>query len=111
MAVTPATSSAMRLETGTPQNTIVSYKDLLSVELIQDGYSISKTSRTSQAANAVLGGILAGGVGAVVGALTSSSTSKGKVKKIVLELVINDTNNPIFVLSFMENYGGATNEG
>src|SRR4029077_10895565 len=48
------------------------YRDILSAEIIQDSYSVTKTSRTSQAGAALLGGVLFGGVGAVVGALTGT---------------------------------------
>lgn len=98
----------------TPRHRIISYKDLLSVELIQDGHSISKTSRTSQVGNALLGGVLLGGVGAVIGALTSASTTKGLVTNLKLEIVVNDENSPVFSVNFQNinsKENGPTHEG
>lgn len=76
------------------------YKDILSAELLEDGISVTKTSRTSQAATALLGGILFGGVGAVVGALTSTTTTAGKVKRLDLKIVVNDTQAPVYLVNF-----------
>ncbi|MEK5444442.1 hypothetical protein [Fredinandcohnia sp. FSL W7-1320] len=39
----------------------------------------------------MLGGIVAGGVGAVIGGLSGSQTSTNEVKKIQLQVVVNDT--------------------
>ena len=76
------------------------YKDILSVELLEDGTSITKTSRTSQAATALLGGILFGGVGAVVGALTATKTTSGKVRRLDLKVIVNDTQTPVYLVNF-----------
>ena len=79
---------------------IVSYRDIMSVELAEDGHTVTKTSRTSQAATALVGGLLFGGVGAAVGALTGSTRSKGKIKRVELRIVVNDSSDPVFVLCF-----------
>jgi len=87
----------------------LSYGEVLAAELIEDGHTITRTSRTSQAATALVGGILFGGVGAVVGALTGSKSTRGKVKRVDVRLVINNADRPIFLLNFMNaesNAGG-----
>ncbi len=90
------------------QHRIVGHRDLLEVELVQDGISITKTSRSSQAANALIGGAIFGGVGAVVGALTSTSVTSDKIKRIDLRLTVNDLDRPLFILNFLNS---ATNKG
>ncbi|MNB78990.1 hypothetical protein D3C81_1345880 [compost metagenome] len=40
------------------------YKDILEVEIVEDGTTLIKTSRGSQLGGAILGGAIAGGVGA-----------------------------------------------
>lgn len=97
----------------TAEPRIYSYSDLLAVELTENGQSLTKTSRTSQAANAILGGILLGGVGAIVGALTSAQKTKTKVKSVDIELTINDTAEPVFRINFQnvgDKAGGHINE-
>ncbi|MFT3809421.1 MAG: SHOCT domain-containing protein [Micropepsaceae bacterium] len=80
---------------------VYDHRDILEVEIVEDGVTISKTSRTSQAGNAILGGLVFGGVGAVVGALTSASRSYGKVRRLDLKIVINDPAAPVFLLNFL----------
>jgi len=81
-------------------NRIFSYRDLLSVEILQDGSSVTKTSRTSQAGGALVGGLIFGGVGAVVGALSGTKTTRGKVSRVDLQIVINDPQSPVFTVNF-----------
>lgn len=73
------------------------YKDILSVEVIQNDISIMTTNRTSQIGGALVGGVLLGGIGAVVGALSGKKeTTDSKVRNLSLVLTINDIKNPIF---------------
>lgn len=44
-----------------------------------------------------------GGVGAVVGALTSKKVNKKHVDKLVLQIVVNDLNNPVYQVNFLRN--------
>ena len=81
----------------------VSCKDLLQVELLEDDFSVTKTERTSQIGSVLLGTILAGGFGAVVGALTSKKVNKKHVDKLVLQIVVNDLNNPVYQVNFLRN--------
>ncbi len=78
------------------------YNDILSVEIIEDGTSITRTNRVSQVGGALLGGILLGGVGAVIGGLSGKKeTLNGKVKNLELKIIINDTSKPIFSISLL----------
>jgi hypothetical protein len=85
---------------------LVLYADIVSVELTEDGSSITKTSRSSQLGGALVGGVLLGGVGAVVGGLTGSTKTSQKIKNVNLRVVIDDTKSPLHNVSF-QNVEGA----
>lgn len=80
---------------------VLSYKDLLSVELVEDGETITSTARTSQIGGALIGGIALGGIGAVIGGLSGKTKTSGTVRKITLRLVVNNTKNPLHEISFL----------
>ncbi|MGL4675934.1 MAG: SHOCT domain-containing protein [Wohlfahrtiimonas sp.] len=82
--------------------TVVSYSDILSSEIIEDGESITKTSRASQVGGALLGGIILGVAGAVIGGLSGKKTTSGKAKSIALRVVVNNTDNPDHYISFLD---------
>jgi len=79
-----------------------SYKDILESEIVIDGETITKVSRTSQVGRALIGAALAGGVGAVIGGLSGKSTSKEKVKKIELKVIVKDMKNPVKIVTFLD---------
>ncbi|SCW57359.1 Short C-terminal domain-containing protein [Paenibacillus tianmuensis] len=79
------------------------YSDILKSEILTDGISVTSTNRGSQLGGALLGGLLAGGVGALMGGLSGSTTSQEKVKKIELNVIVNDTANPIHKIAFLDS--------
>lgn len=80
---------------------IISYRDLLSSEIFEDGTTITKTNRTSQLGGALIGGIALGGVGAIIGGLSGKTESLSHVKRIDLRLVIDDTRQPLHDINLM----------
>lgn len=85
-----------------PIGRILSYKDLMSSELFEDGVTLTKTSRTSQVAGALVGSALLGGVGAIIGGLSGRTESSiGKVNRIDFRLLVNDTSNPSHEVCFL----------
>ncbi|WP_431809148.1 SHOCT domain-containing protein [Brevibacillus agri] len=80
-----------------------SYKDILESEIIEDGISVTKTSRGSQIGGALLGAVLAGGVGAIVGGLSGEKKTLDKVKNVDLKVIVNDTKNPIHKINFFKS--------
>ena len=82
---------------------VYSYHDILKSEILTDGISVTSTNRGSQLGGALLGGLLAGGVGALIGGLSGSTTSQEKVKKIELNVIVNDTANPICKIAFLDS--------
>lgn len=82
---------------------VYSYHDILKSEILTDGISVTSTNRGSQLGGALLGGLLAGGVGALIGGLSGSTTSQEKVKKVELNVIVNDSVNPIHKIAFLDS--------
>lgn len=78
------------------------YKDILESEIIIDGETVSKTSRSSQIGGALIGAALTGGVGAIIGGLSGKKSSIERVEKIHLKLLINNMKNPIKIIPFLD---------
>lgn len=79
------------------------YNDLISVEIIEDTVTVSKTNRGSQLIGAGIGGALLGGTGAVIGGLSGKKTGSTEIKNVTLRIVIDDENNSVFDLPFLES--------
>ena len=82
---------------------VMSYKDLLTSEIFEDGATITRTSRSSQAGGALLGGLALGGVGAVIGGLSGKKISSDNAKRIDLRLTVNRTDSPVHDINFMDD--------
>jgi hypothetical protein len=82
---------------------IYKYRDILKSEILTDGISVTSTNRGSQIGGALLGGLLVGGVGAIIGGLSGSQTSEEKVKKVELNIIVNDTAEPIHKIAFLDS--------
>jgi hypothetical protein len=80
------------------------YKDLISSEIIKHGETVSKTSRSSQIAGAIAGGLVFGGVGAVIGGLSGKRKTSTKMYAVSLRIIVNDKENPLFALLLNKNY-------
>lgn len=83
------------------KNKVIQYKDILESEILEDGESLTKTSRGSQLGGVLLGGLVLGGVGAIIGGLSGKKTNIDTIKRIDLKIVINDINEPIFFLNLL----------
>jgi hypothetical protein len=83
-------------------STVLPFKDILSVELLEDGASITKTEKSSQIEGALIGGILFGTTGAIIGGLSGVTTS-GTVSRIELRLTVNSMQNPSHELIFLDS--------
>jgi hypothetical protein len=100
------------------QKLIVSYKDILEVSFYEDGNSITKTSRTSQVAGAVVGNVLLGGAGLVIGALTGSKKTSNTIQSLEIRITVNNMQFPFWAFAFLRtetqknnvNYKIATEE-
>lgn len=78
------------------ENRIYSFSDILNVELIEDGNSISKGG----IGRAIVGGALFGGVGAIVGA-TTGHKHRQTCSKLQIKITLKNLNIPIEYISLI----------
>jgi hypothetical protein len=88
-------------EFGRPVTRFFEYRDILEVEILEDGASVVKSSRASQVARGLIGGLLMGGVGLVADVMSAPKTIEGKVGRIDLRVVVNDASQPVFNLNML----------
>lgn len=81
---------------------VYDFKDLLEVELIENGESLIKTSRGSQILGVAVGGVLLGGVGAVIGGLSGKKNTSHIINNIELKLTLKDSKISIFSFVFFK---------
>ena len=80
---------------------LFSYKDILSTEILEDGNSITKTARGSQIGGALIGGLALGPVGLLLGGLSGKRKSIDKIKRVDLQIIINDSSDPRHLVNFL----------
>lgn len=91
---------------------MVELKNIISLEIFENGNSVAKTNFTSQAGRIIVGGVVAGGIGAIIGGLSGSSTSIEKVKEISLKITTDDYDNPNHKIFFIDKkMSGGVNKG
>jgi hypothetical protein len=95
----------IRRENGQILERILFPVELVSVELFEDGSSVTKTMRSSQIGGALIGGIAMGGVGAIIGGLSGKTVTSNKIKRVDLRLVVDDTVSPLHDVTFMNVEG------
>ena len=88
-------------DAGGLKHRFVTYKDIISSELCEDGTITTKIARSSQIGGAVVGGMLLGEAGAVIGALSGKKVEENKINRIELRLIVNDTSEPTYSLCFL----------
>ncbi|MCA1442356.1 hypothetical protein I6F07_19475 [Ensifer sp. IC4062] len=79
---------------------ILSFRDLVAVEVLQNGASITKTNRGNQVAGAAVGALLLGPAGLLIGGLTGTKKSVQLVDKLSLKIYINDLVSPVHEVIF-----------
>ncbi|PAD77592.1 SHOCT domain-containing protein [Paenibacillus campinasensis] len=79
---------------------IFNYDDILQSEIIEDGATVTRTSRSDQLGGALLGGLIAGGVGAVIGGLSAATASSTQVGQVQLQIVVNDSQKSFYRITF-----------
>ena len=85
----------------------IKFKDIVSVELLEDGSTVFSKSTTRTIGGAVLGNIVAGGTGAMIGGLSGSSKQVNKIKTIIVKILIRDIEkSSISVYAYNGNVNG-----
>lgn len=85
---------------------IIPSQKVLQSKIIENGETVTQTSRTSQVTGIAVGSLLAGGIGAIIGGLSSKTYSDKNVNELHLELILDDVNDPIARMRFLYNASG-----
>lgn len=85
------------------QTKVFNFSDLVAVEVLRNGSSVTKTNRGSQVAGAAVGAVLLGPVGLLLGGLTGSKRNVEKVERLSLKIFTNDLISPTHEIVF---FGG-----
>lgn len=72
--------------------------NVMSVEVYEDGRTISQASRGRQVGAAFVGNFIAGGPGAVIGGLGAKVRSRDEIHDLTLRLTLDDVEFPLFDL-------------
>lgn len=102
--------------TGEVSSDVISFSDILSSEIFEDGHFVTKASRTSHIGSELIGSLALGGVDAITGAGKTTSSLDGTiaefvsgkkassvvVSKIDLRLTINRMSEPIHEVNFLD---------
>jgi hypothetical protein len=74
---------------------VLGFDELVSIEVVSNGRTITKTNRGSQVLGAAVGGLALGGVGAIIGGLSGSTRADEKTTSVVLRLITKDIDHPL----------------
>lgn len=83
---------------------VFSFEDIISVELLESGETVSKKSTSRTLGGALVGGALAGGAGMIVGGLSGSSRERRKVSSIIVKVTLRNVSEPTINIICFENY-------
>jgi hypothetical protein len=84
---------------------VYAFRDLLSVEVAQNGHSVTRTKRGSQLVGAAIGHLLFGKEGFIVGGSTGSSRTTDYIETLSLKVYINDVDTPMREIQFYHGRG------
>lgn len=76
--------------------TLIPFADVIEMQVILDGETVTKTNRLNQAVGMAVGATLGGGTGLLIGGLSASTTTNKKIKDVTLKVILNDLSNAIF---------------
>jgi hypothetical protein len=82
------------------------FDQIVSVEMSENGGTLTKTNRGSQVVGSALGAVAFGGVGAIIGGLSGSKRSSPLVNSIVLKLIVDDHQHPNYTVTIFNSRKG-----
>lgn len=105
IAIDPASNQFAIAAPSSPPR-VFRFADLVAVEIVRDGRSVSKSNRGSQVAGAAVGAVLLGPAGLLLGGLSGSKRNEETIKRLVLKIYTNDLMNPVVEFPFLNSWGG-----
>lgn len=93
--------------TGIGKPHVFNFDQLMAVEVVRNGSSITKANRGSQVAGAAVGAVLLGPIGLLVGGLSGSTRHEERVKRLSLKLYTNLLVAPVQEIVFFSDKAGA----
>lgn len=75
-----------------------SFAQITSVEVLENGVTVTRTNRGSQLLGGAVGALAFGPIGAVVGGLSGSTRSRTKIESRSLRVIIDDSRNPFYCI-------------
>lgn len=78
---------------------IIPYEQIISVEMLEEGKTISKKSTVRTIGGTMIGGAIGGGVGAIVGGLSGARSQSQKVSLVQVKIKLRDVNSPSFTIT------------
>lgn len=85
---------------------IVKANNLLETRIVENGDTVTSTSRTSQIIGVTIGSLLANGIGAIIGGLSAKKYTDKSINELSLEVIIDDLNDPIKRTKFFHSASG-----
>lgn len=82
---------------------IINISDIIAVELVENGGTITKTKRGSQAVGVAVGALAFGPVGALVGGLSGSKKTKETVSKLSINVITKNRGTPLIEIRVFES--------
>lgn len=96
-------TSQLILGKGKGSDTAYKFSQLTSVEVIQDGVTITSANRGSQLMGGAVGALAFGGIGAVVGGLTGSTRAVSNVRSLSLQVMVDCRVRPCHLICFADH--------
>lgn len=88
---------------------VLSYEDLVDVEIVKNGSSLTVTDRLSQIGGAAVGGVLLGGAGLLLGGLSGRKHQIEKIHSLSLRLYLRDMDYPVHEVPLFVSEGTLAN--
>lgn len=81
----------------------IDYEDIIKVELVEDGKTISSRSTTRTVGGVLVGGALLGGAGAIVGGLSGNIETTRKVSKLEVKMLLRRATSNTISMNFVSD--------
>lgn len=81
----------------------IKYEDVIKVEIIEDGNTISSRSTSRTIGGTIVGGAILGGAGAIVGGLSGNTKSSKKVSSITIKVLLRSAVDNSYIFELLKS--------